>query len=386
MANGGGWTWQEWGRASPLQRFHILRKAYPRAATAAGIALAGAAVGLLIEVWDDIVAMGAWTRRNAATIRDLAIAGGIAAAVFGGWRAYADHRRAETERAPFAMDRVRQVTASFEGAVRLLAHKDRSVRLGAIYALERIARENPDEHWPIIETLAASVREWSVKMGRSSGVEAAPIDIQAVFTVLGRRETGHEDPPRRLDLAGAYLVKVRPDPASPQHFARAYLCSADLRGAYLREAGLREANLSQADLSEAHLSRTDLTEADLEGAVLKNAFLYRANLTGADLEGANLTKADLSHAALEGAWIRGVDLSTVEGLTQEQLDAAMGDVATMLPARGVDGSKLTRPERWVSRSADGANVSEATEKVVTLRAGGGAGSALQGISTTRPKV
>jgi hypothetical protein len=33
------------------------------------------------------------------------------------------------------------------------------VRLGAIYALERIAYDSPRDHWPIIEVLTAYVRQ-----------------------------------------------------------------------------------------------------------------------------------------------------------------------------------------------------------------------------------
>jgi len=33
------------------------------------------------------------------------------------------------------------------------------VRLGAIYALEKLAREDLDLHWPIMETLCAYIRQ-----------------------------------------------------------------------------------------------------------------------------------------------------------------------------------------------------------------------------------
>jgi hypothetical protein len=337
----------------------MLGRAYPSVLTAAGLATATLAIWLSIGLREEILGSIAWIGRNSGAIRDLAIAAGIAALGFGGWRVYVDWRR-DRETKPDT-DRLRQVTANFEGAVRMLAHDDPSVRLGAIYALERIARENAEQHWPIMETLTAYVRVWSVKAKRG---EPAPVDIQAVFTVLGRREIGHEDRTRRLNLEGAYLVKARPDPASSRNFARAYLCGADLNGASLREADFREANLAQAKLEGAHLSRIDLSGADLEGAVLRETFLYRANLAGADLEGADLTKANLAHANLDGAWIRGVDLSTVDGLTQEQLDAAIGDAATKLPR----GSKLTRPEHWVGSP-------DVEKKVVTLLASSRTGAA-----------
>jgi hypothetical protein len=83
---------------------------------------------------------------------------GVGVAIFGSWVAY---RRFQTDRMRAETDRLRQVTDSFAQAVEQLAHEDASVRLGAIHALERIARQNRDEHWRIMETLAAYVRERS---------------------------------------------------------------------------------------------------------------------------------------------------------------------------------------------------------------------------------
>jgi hypothetical protein len=45
-------------------------------------------------------------------------------------------------------DRERRITDSFTKAVELLGKPELEVRLGAIYALERIARESKRDHWP----------------------------------------------------------------------------------------------------------------------------------------------------------------------------------------------------------------------------------------------
>jgi hypothetical protein len=90
---------------------------------------------------------------------------------------------------------------------------------------------------------------------------------------------------------------------------------ADLRGADL--AGRR---LGPADLRRADLRRTCLIRTDLQGADLR-----LADLLGADLRGADLRAANLSDAIF---------------LTQTQVQAAVGDARTALPA------VLTRPEHW----------------------------------------
>jgi uncharacterized protein YjbI with pentapeptide repeats len=73
----------------------------------------------------------------------------------------------------------------------------------------------------------------------------------------------------------------------------------------------------------------------LRGANLRGAYLLAADLTGADL-----SKADLLGADLRAADISGANLSESIFLTQPQVQAARGDVATALPAL------LRRPEHW----------------------------------------
>jgi hypothetical protein len=79
------------------------------------------------------------------------------------------------------------------GAVNQDGKKKLEVRLGGIYALEQIAKESPDHHWPIMEVLTAYVREHAPQKEEEqrSQEEVSPpklaTDIQAILTVLGRR-------------------------------------------------------------------------------------------------------------------------------------------------------------------------------------------------------
>jgi hypothetical protein len=62
-------------------------------------------------------------------------------------------------------DRQRRITDSYSKAVEQLGSEKIEVRLGGIYTLERISRESTDDHWTIMETLTAFVRErahWEV--------------------------------------------------------------------------------------------------------------------------------------------------------------------------------------------------------------------------------
>ena len=87
------------------------------------------------------------------------------------------------------------------------------------------------------------------------------------------------------------------------------------------------AELQHADFDGASLVQASLIRADLSQANFTNADLTQASLHGANLSKANFTGAKLNQTHLEGA-----DLSEAVGLTQKQLDLAMLNDQTKLPA------------------------------------------------------
>ncbi len=92
------------------------------------------------------------------------------------------------------------------------------------------------------------------------------------------------------------------------------------------------AELQNAILQQADLHKADLTRADLSGVRMSVADLMCANFTGADLRGADLWMSDMKDATLDGADLRGANLGGVTGLTSAQLDSAIVDDKTQLPA------------------------------------------------------
>jgi hypothetical protein len=55
--------------------------------------------------------------------------------------------------------RERLTTENFSKAIEQLGSDKLEVRLGGIYALERISKESPQDHWTVMENLTAFVRE-----------------------------------------------------------------------------------------------------------------------------------------------------------------------------------------------------------------------------------
>jgi hypothetical protein len=184
----------------------------------------------------------------------------------------------------FGLSRQGQVTDRYTKAIEQLGSDKLDVRIGGIYALERVARDSKRDHPTLMEVLAALIREHSHEQwpppdpgGQQQDRSTRP-DVQAAATVIGRRNAPRDIPARLVDLT-----------------------TADLRGADLRGAVLTHTRLTRVYLVGADLTDADLSGADLHGADLTDADLTRAYLIGANLHGANLTTADLHGADLTDA-------------------------------------------------------------------------------------
>lgn len=114
-----------------------------------------------------------------------------------------------------------------------------------------------------------------------------------------------------------------------------------LIGAEMQATILRNAQLAWSDLREAQLQRADLSNAGMEGVNLSRANLEEANLRGADLRSSGLNEVSGARMSLRAA-----DLTDTAGLTQDMVNRAWGDCATILPAG------LRRPDHWDRAAID----------------------------------
>ena len=248
--------------------------------------------------------------------------------------AYFTWRQVQTGRQQVHLAEQGQITERFTRAIDQLGSDHLDVRLGGIYALERIARDSPNDRATIGEVLTAYLRgraPWPPRLPDQPPV-AVPIrevpflrlrapDVQAALTVLGRGHFATPDPEAPpLDLADTDLRRAYLSKASLQ---RARLYSADLRRAHFDDVNLQGATLNRAKLQEAHLRNANLQDAVLHEANLQDANLSEANLQGADLsranlQGANLRGTNLPGVNLDGANLDGADLPDRETGRQER--------------------------------------------------------------------
>lgn len=293
-----------------------------------------------------------------------------------------------------------QITERFTRAVDQLGAIDQSgnpaieIRLGGIYALERIANESDKDYWPIMEILTAYVRKnSSIEVGDNnkvthismdiqanestkcevSNVRTVSLDIQAILAVLGKQKNHFKNEESNCinlhgtRLEGAYLRKA--------HFEDADLAYVHLEMANLIDAHLDRANLMEAHLELARLDRSKLQEAVLLGAYfsgacldganlkkaylhgayldadfveahLEGAYLYMAHLEDADLSGAYLMEANLENAILIRANMEGSDLSGAN-LTKANLEEAI-----LIGAKNLTVDQLSKAETLYEAELD----------------------------------
>ena len=290
------------------------------------------------------------------TIRNLGLViGGVIAILLAVWRSIVAERQADTAQQSLLNER-------YERRAEMLGSGVLSVRLGGIYALQRLAQEHPKEyHVQVLGLLCAFVRhpkedEGYQRMLAEKNADPKTFsflreDVQAVMEVIGKRRVEHlalEGKDRfRLDLHGS-----------------------DLRGAQLEWANLASApwtdwtGVSEAeiftytdstDLSEARLCSARLAFAKLSKANLSGACVCRAWLTRTDLSGADLTDASVHGALRWGPIVSGTRFSSdgmrpARDMVQSELDICVADPDGPPKLDGVRDAESGEPLRWNGRS------------------------------------
>ncbi|GAA4979985.1 hypothetical protein HD597_011904 [Nonomuraea thailandensis] len=236
------------------------------------------------------------------------------------------------------LNRYGQATESFATAIAHLGDPSVDVRLGGIYALERIARSSTADRRTIGEILTAFIgtrtraphrtahdaRRTAAASGDPVNLALRAPDIHAALTVLGRRPS----------VRGQVLA-----------LDRVVLPKTNLASARLHDVDLHFSDLTESSLVGIDLTRADLSGVRLAGAILADAVLYQADLrdavlTGIIAEGADMRATDLSKADLRNANLRGarLDYSDLRGaalsgavLTDASLKRVVFDESTVWP-------------------------------------------------------
>ncbi len=138
------------------------------------------------------------------------------------------------------------------------------IRIGSLYALERIAQDSIRDHIQIMEILCTYIRH--NRPLSTNPAEVIPIshDIQTAITIIGRRgrwEDGEEY--LKEEILNNYTIN---------------LFGCNLCGANFSNANLAKASFIGSDMNNSLFNDTDLTKARLGNTDLTNAWFERATL------------------------------------------------------------------------------------------------------------
>jgi len=146
-----------------------------------------------------------------------------------------------------------QLTERFTRAVDQLGSEHLDVRLGGIYALERIARDSPPDRVTIEEVLTAFVR------GHAPWPSPPAVPVQEPTTQLTGTAAHQPLPVGRLAAGRDPAAQPAPTGSKrPQPAADVQAAVTVLGRRELPPGGLRPLNLTRVDLRGAHLGRANL--------------------------------------------------------------------------------------------------------------------------------
>ena len=247
---------------------------------------------------------------GSTTIRNIAlVSAGVIALPLAIWRGVVAERQATTAQQGLLNERYQKGAA-------MLGSEVLSVRLGGIYALQRLAEESPGQyHIQIMRLFCAFVRFPTKDQSLESGqtvIEPGTLlgnrqDVEAVIQMIGSRAKSRIALERianfNLDMRGADLPTAQFLGAD---LSNAMFHNSNLSGANFANTDLTDCFLSYSDLSQAQFhnvtfTRTRLGSANLSGAMLQDADLSRVIFHNANLSGTNLLRANLSEAIFQDA-------------------------------------------------------------------------------------
>ena len=293
---------------------------------------------------------------NSATLRNVGLViAAVVALPLAIWRSKVAERQADTAQRGLLNER-------YQTGAEMLGSNVLSVRLGGIYALQRLADEHPEHyHVQVIHLFCAFARNPTESKGREHGrhAEEAPPhpthslreDVQAVMMAIGNRSSEHvglEAQARlHLDMRGSDLRRallIDMNLTTPPWQFSTLLPMSEMFG--------RHTDLSEAKLCSAEISFAKLENADLANSCLCRARLARTNLSGALLVGTNLHGALSLGPILSGAKFSINGVLPARGIRQSDLDSCKADPDNPPDLTGVVDAETGEPLVWSGKPLD----------------------------------
>ena len=278
-----------------------------------GLVIAGS-VALPVAIWRGIIAdrqAKAAQRQSEAALR----------------QSDAALRQSQTSQRSLETAQRSLLNERYQKGAEMLGNNILSVRLGGIYALQRLAEEYPKEyHIQIMELFCQfaryPVRDENMEGEQGKGRFHSREDVQAVMNAIGNRDEKRikieKENGFRLALSNVKLQRYNMSHANLSQLrfgvddsskAQFNPSSVSLRTPNFSDVYFTGANLSGADFYGANFSGSQFLFADLSGAIFWEANLSGANFNDSNLSGANFNDSNLSGANFNDSNLSGANFN-----------------------------------------------------------------------------
>lgn len=201
------------------------------------------------------------------------------------------------------------------------------VRIGSIYALERIALDSARDHIQIMEIFCAYIRENapmnSLGVSEPDIVERPKlrIDIQAVISVIGRRNKRQIE----LEWANKYRLDLRYTNLSGGDFRHGNFSGALFHLSRLEAASFDHAILIGTQFNSCLLNHSKFLRAELRGTIFNEAVINRPTPVKGGFN------SSINMGNIHGVSLIGADISAIDYLGEaDALQRTFGSQDTIL--------------------------------------------------------
>ena len=202
-------------------------------------------------------------------------------------------------------DSRRRMAEAYAKAADLFSKAELPLRLAGLYALWKIAEEDPENHHiQIMRILCAFVRNPTPLDGWEEGDGKYPAERPDIAAILNLIARGRTEQQFKCERANEYQIDFQ-----NINLRRANFSSAYLRRSVFNNADLRGASFDKADLQSAHFGYADLRNASFFYADLRNGSFNNSKIGDPD---ESATRGNLFN--ILGSWdaaINGADLSKI---------------------------------------------------------------------------
>lgn len=185
----------------------------------------------------------------------------------------------------------RRITEIYSKAVEQIGSANAAVRIGGLYALERVAQDHPIHRRTVTSVICAYLRMPFEPPDSRLSTEKLSADEE-----LRHRERLQEG---QVRLTAQRILHRHLQPRLEDIYWG--VTDIDLTYAYLRSVNFREANLSSASFARANIQWAEFIGANLSGAEFELANMQNIDLSGSDLRKATFILSNASSAKLVGA-------------------------------------------------------------------------------------